>query len=710
MCRRREGIDGKSLLPLLTNPAGQVREFCRCSISGASPSAQSMAVVTPEWKYIYWYYGGRLKPEGSTLRPTEELFYLHEDRLEMHNLGADPSFATPLAAARAAYDAEVAAMKGKVFQGHSYEAYPVLFDRVTLWEAKEPLLKRLKAGEGEQEGGGANSVNNRKKRKNAGERMNLKLTLLLLLCAVPLPAEGAEYFVAGSGRDSATGTSVTEPFRTIGRAAQMLQPGDTCWIREGVYRETVRLTESGQTDKPITFARYRDERVILDGADVVTGPWSQDKNGVWRAGVAVKEPIEAVFCDGQMMVEARWPNCSWEQNWEEDRKSALTSKGSQLGVIECPALASAGQDLNGGLLYLRLSKGNNCFTHSVTSHRAGAASLEYDKTGIEGRAWNEDSNAEASRKYGFESNRFFIAARGALHVAGEWWHDAERSQLLFLPPGGDPSKHEVSIKRRVTGFEGAGLSDVVLEGLEFRGCNVRFENCRRLVVRSCRFRYPSTPRIFPDGKSAIELQRNLRVTGEDNVLERLLVEWAVDGALEVEGSGNRIEDGIVHDTNLHGRHPGPGISLRGRGVTARAPVGSANIIRRRTVYNVGGVGIYALGNGPSTAEFNHVFNAGLDCVDISSLYIPVGKDMAGTTVHHNWLHDLNGIGFRVDIEGRGITFHHNLVWDASVGCKLQGFQLAAYNNTVLAGDSKSGFIVVFEPEATPEECGMACAE
>lgn len=533
--------------------------------------------------------------------------------------------------------------------------------------------------------------------------MNLKLTLLLLLCAMPLPAVGAEYFVAGNGRDSATGTSVTEPFRTIGRAAQLLQPGDTCWIREGVYRETVRLTESGQADKPITFARYRDERVILDGADVVTGPWSQDKNGVWRAGVAAKEPIEAVFCDGQMMVEARWPNCSWEQNWEEDRKWALTGKGSQLGVIECPALASAGQDLSGGLLYLRLSKGNNCFTRSVTSHRAGAASLEYDKTGIEGRAWNEDSMPERIRKYGFESNRFFIAARGALDVAGEWWHDAERSHLLFLPPGGDPSKHEVSIKRRVTGFEGAGLSDVVLEGLEFRGCNVRFENCRRVVVRSCRFRYPSTPRIFPDGKSAIELQRNLRVTGEDNVLERLLVEWAVDGALEVEGSGNRIEDCIVHDTNLHGRHPGPGISLRGRGVRARDAAGSANIIRRCTVYNVGGVGIHALGNGPATAEFNHVFNAGLHCVDISSLYIPVGKDMAGTTVHHNWFHDLNGIGFRVDIEGRGITFHHNLVWDASVGCKLQGFQLAAYNNTVLAGDSKSGFIVVFEPEATPEE-------
>jgi hypothetical protein len=57
----------------------------------------------------------------------------------------------------------------------------------------------------------------------------------------------------------------------------------------------------------------------------------------------------------------------------------------------------------------------------------------------------------------------------------------------------------------------------------------------------------------------------------------------------------------------------------------------------------------------------------------------------------------------VDIQGRGITVHHNLVWNALDGCKLQGFQLAAYNNTVLAGDSKGGFIVVFEPETTPEE-------
>jgi len=260
----------------------------------------------------------------------------------------------------------------------------------------------------------------------------LLITLSWLVSSTTARAAGAEYFVACDGRDSKPGNSVEKPFRTIGRAAQVLQPGDTCWIREGVYRETVRVTHSGREDKPITFARYRNERVIVEGSDVVAGPWTEDKRGVWRAKVAAGGPIEAVFCDGRMMIEARWPNCSWEQNWEVERKWALTGKGSKLGVIECSALGASEQDLSGGLLYLKLSKGNNCFTRPVTSHRAGAASLEYDKNGIEGPAWNEDSMPERIRKYGFENNRFFVAARGALDAPGEWWHDAERSELLFI--------------------------------------------------------------------------------------------------------------------------------------------------------------------------------------------------------------------------------------------------------------------------------------
>jgi arylsulfatase A-like enzyme len=152
-----KGIDGKSLLPLLTNPAGRVRDWLPLFNFWGTQSAHSMAVVSSEWKYIHWYYG------GNGMNPTEELFHLAKDRIEMTNVAAFPQFTAQLAAARIAYDAELAAMKTTVIQGHGYEPYPALFDRTTSWATKEPLLNPIKGN-----GGGVDSTNpksNREKKR-----------------------------------------------------------------------------------------------------------------------------------------------------------------------------------------------------------------------------------------------------------------------------------------------------------------------------------------------------------------------------------------------------------------------------------------------------------------------------------------------------------------------------------------------------------------
>ena len=160
-----EGIDGKNLLPLLANTNGKVRDWLPLFNHWGAASAQSMAVVSSEWKYIHWYYAGRLKPRDPAVKPTEELFHLAADRTEMNNLAADTGLTSQLAIARAAYDAELAAMKARVIQGHSYEAYPILFDRTTSWESKEPLLKQI-IGSGASEGGGGDAnTEGRKKAK-----------------------------------------------------------------------------------------------------------------------------------------------------------------------------------------------------------------------------------------------------------------------------------------------------------------------------------------------------------------------------------------------------------------------------------------------------------------------------------------------------------------------------------------------------------------
>ncbi len=172
-----EGIDGKSLLPLLANPAGRVRDWLPLFNFWGQRSAQSMAVVSSEWKYIYWYYGGggKKRAKADEMKPTEELFHLAKDRIEMANVAEDSQLAEQLAAARNAYDAELAAMKAKVIKGHGHEPYPVLFDRTSAWETKEPLLKLTKGnGGGEEEGSAKPSGENPSKPNKREERKKKK--------------------------------------------------------------------------------------------------------------------------------------------------------------------------------------------------------------------------------------------------------------------------------------------------------------------------------------------------------------------------------------------------------------------------------------------------------------------------------------------------------------------------------------------------------
>ncbi len=148
-----EGIDGKSLIPLLTNPTSQVREFLPLFNFWGTRSAQSLAVVTPEWKYIYWYYG------GNGMRPTDELFHLGSDRIEMENVASHPEYSEQLAILQRHYDNELAHIKSKGVTGHGYESYPVLFDRSLSWAQRESLLKVTNVKGSEAEGAGGTKRN-----------------------------------------------------------------------------------------------------------------------------------------------------------------------------------------------------------------------------------------------------------------------------------------------------------------------------------------------------------------------------------------------------------------------------------------------------------------------------------------------------------------------------------------------------------------------
>lgn len=87
---------------------------------------------------------------------------------------------------------------------------------------------------------------------------------LCLLLAVPSVAPGATYTVAPGGSDSNPGTPGS-PWRTLARASSGLQPGDTVYVRAGVYHEHFQPDNSGAPSAQIVYKAYPGERPQIDG-------------------------------------------------------------------------------------------------------------------------------------------------------------------------------------------------------------------------------------------------------------------------------------------------------------------------------------------------------------------------------------------------------------------------------------------------------------
>jgi len=79
---------------------------------------------------------------------------------------------------------------------------------------------------------------------------------------------GNIYYVATNGNDSSSG-ALSKPFRTIAKGVTFLQPGDTLYVREGMYAEslycgiTVCIPGGTSWSSPVTVAAYPGETVII---------------------------------------------------------------------------------------------------------------------------------------------------------------------------------------------------------------------------------------------------------------------------------------------------------------------------------------------------------------------------------------------------------------------------------------------------------------
>ncbi|WP_168714657.1 right-handed parallel beta-helix repeat-containing protein [Streptomyces sp. A0592] len=107
----------------------------------------------------------------------------------------------------------------------------------------------------------------------------LALTAALLASSAPLGlatmgagtahAASRTYFVSPSGNDSNSGTSTQAPFRTLQKAADSVEPGDTVSIMNGTYSErsagssVLTIKRSGLPGAPITFTAHPGHHPVI---------------------------------------------------------------------------------------------------------------------------------------------------------------------------------------------------------------------------------------------------------------------------------------------------------------------------------------------------------------------------------------------------------------------------------------------------------------
>jgi hypothetical protein len=137
---------------------------------------------------------------------------------------------------------------------------------------------------------------------------------------------GPAYYVDPARGNDTNDGSKSRPWKTMQHGVRQLKPGDTLYLRRGVYHETVYLTRSGTADAPIVIAAYPKELPVLDGGlpEFLKSPgtsWKPVKDGPRDEYVSTKTYPDAF----DRQIPHQFLPGAWEPMWgkEDQRPLAL---------------------------------------------------------------------------------------------------------------------------------------------------------------------------------------------------------------------------------------------------------------------------------------------------------------------------------------------------------------------------------------------------
>lgn len=517
--------------------------------------------------------------------------------------------------------------------------------------------------------------------------MSLAVAVALIAAAVYAPAPksaaaATSYYVSPSGSDSAPGT-LAAPFATVQKCAEEAVAGDTCYLREGTYRETVAPGSSGTSSAPITLAAYEDEEVTISGTDVISGGWSVHSGNVykttamhWDMGLGLNQ----IFVNGVMVNEARWPNMSPSADPSHpelarvDSGSASGSGSSATGTVNDNVLASGH---TGAKINIAPSHGWVMQTGTVTSSAAGTLQFAYNQ-------WDSYFVPASGHPY------FLWGKLSLLDAANETYYDSGTDTLYLRTAANDnPSSHVVEAKRRTYAFDLSGRSHIQLVGLKLFAASIKTSSSSAsILLDQIDAKYISHDMNIEDNPWIAGLKdTGFQLYGNNHTIQYSNLSYSSGNGIVLRGSDHTIMENTIHDMN-YAATDAAAIHTGMNGVT---PLTTGHQILNNALYNAGRSVIVHRNAQDIKIKYNEVYNAGIQVEDLGMIYT-YGTDGGGSEIAYNLVHDgltqHHDVGIYLDNNSSNYVVHHNVVWNTDLALQLNASSPGnlVYNNTLIGNE------------------------
>ena len=487
-------------------------------------------------------------------------------------------------------------------------------------------------------------------------------------------ANGDAYFVSEStGNDTNPGSSHL-PFKTIQKAASVMGAGGACFIREGVYRETVTPAASGTAEKPIVFVFYPNEHPVVSGADPLTGPWSVYSGSIYKTSMSTTSetpPFNQLFVDHQMYNEARWPNTGVNQLVNMNRAYADTSTDANILVDN----ALPPGDWNNATVHIVSGDEWISFTKSIVNYTPGVSFT------FSSNSWADNMPyyiPEAGDPY------WLFGALDGLDIATEWCLKKTGPQsydcYIWCEGNDSPDNHLVEMKKRNHAFNLSNKSCIRVKGLQIFAAAVLMDNSHNCLIEDCNIKYVdhfSQCNGYSTSHNPYNHQN--RMSGSDNEWKKCSIVYSAGNGIHDRGQSNKVTNCIIHDVDYIATYAGA-IYVH--------PDANGGLYTRNTLYNSGRFIFWHEGTAfeCSHSDMHHSSLLTQDC----GVTYSWGNDGGRAVISYNYVHDTLGtiypVGIYVDNGCSNVTVHHNLVWNIPktaimMSCPIDNVH--SINNTIL---------------------------